>query len=145
MQTVPKLKIINKKGKDHVFDLIRKKYVVLTPEEEVRQVFLHFLINEKGYPPGLIAVESSHTYLDQKLRTDILVFGRDGQPKLIVECKAPSIVLNQKVLNQVAKYNIGFKVDYLIITNGESHFVCVIDHSMKTYEFMEQIPAYDLL
>ena len=145
MQTVPKLKIINKQGKDHVFDPIRKKYLVLTPEEEVRQLFLHYMVHDKGYPPGLIAVETSHKYLKQTLRTDILVFDRNGQPKLIVECKAPEVELTQKVLDQVARYNLSFKVDHLVVTNGSTTYTCLLDHSTKTFEVLEEIPMYDSL
>ena len=139
------LKIINKKGKDYVFDPIRKKYLVLTPEEEVRQLFLQYLIHEKGYPPGLIAIEKAHKYQDKKLRTDILVYDRNALPKLIVECKAPDVELDQRVLDQIARYNLHFKVDHLIITNGKQHYVCEIDRLAETYEFVKNIPEYSAL
>jgi len=131
------------RGQTEIFDIIRKKYVVLTPEEWVRQNFIHFLINQKGVPQSLIAVEYSLKVNKMVKRADIAVFGTKGQPLLIVECKASSIKINQKVFDQVARYNLTLKVKYLVVTNGLDHYVCQIDFDKNSYAFLEEIPNFD--
>ena len=145
MNRPDKIKIINKDGQDHVFDIIRKKYVLLTPEENVRQQFLHYLIDELNYPPSLIAVEKGLPYLDKTLRADIVVHDRNGQAQLIVECKAPQVTLDQNSFDQIARYNLTLKVAYLVVCNGHDTRVCRIHHERKEFEYLEAIPAYEQL
>lgn len=130
---------------EEIFDLIRKKYVVLTAEEWVRQHCIAHLINEKSYPASLIAVEKSLKVNNLNKRTDIVVFGRDMQPKMIVECKAPHIEITNDVFNQIARYNMSLKVNYLLVTNGLQHYSCYINHQEETFHFLEKIPDYQEL
>ncbi len=130
----------NKKTK--IFDAIRKKFLVLTPEEWVRQHFVYFLIEEKKYPISLIALEKQLTINNRKKRTDILVFNTAGNPEIIVECKAPSIKITQATFDQIARYNLKLKATYLIVTNGLEHFYCKMDFKNETYIFLKEVPDY---
>lgn len=125
-----------------IFDKIRKKYVVLTPEEWVRQHFVYFLLEEKKYPISLIAVEKQLTVNNLKKRSDILVFSPNGTPNIIVECKAPSVKITQETFDQIARYNLKLQANYLIVTNGLQHFFCQMDTENKTYVFLKEIPDY---
>jgi len=136
------LKIRKQGDKLDVFDSLRKKYVVLTPEEEVRQHFIHYMIQHKSYPAGLLAVEYSLKVNNMKKRADIVAFSKFGHPLLLVECKAPSEKITQKVFDQIARYNLSLKVDYLIVTNGLEHFCCQLDFKNNRYSFLEEIPDY---
>ena len=107
-------KLKNSQNKTLIFDKLRKKYVVLTPEEWVRQHFVHFLIDQKKYPETLIAIEKQLTINNLKKRTDILIFNSDGKPEVVIECKAPSIKISQKTFDQIARYNLQLKADFLI-------------------------------
>lgn len=133
-------------GKKQIFDILRKKWLALTPEEWVRQNFVSYLINEKNYPPGLIGVEVTFKMNSLTRRTDILVYNRMGNPILIVECKAPDIKIDNKVFDQIVAYNYKFKLSYIVVTNGLKHFACRIegDTSLK-YEFLKSIPEYEQL
>lgn len=133
----------NKKTK--IFDEIRKKYLVLTPEEWVRQNVLKFLTEDKNYPQGLIAIEKGLTLNGLKKRTDILIYNREGIPVLMVECKAPSIKINQAAFDQIGRYNINFKLPYLFVTNGLQHFVAKVDFKEKQFEFLTEVPNYENL
>jgi len=133
----------NKKTK--IFDAIRKKYLVLTPEEWVRQNIIQYLIEEKGVPKGLIVIESGLTLNGLKKRTDILVYSKNGKPILIVECKAPSVKINQEVFDQIGRYNINFKLPYLLVTNGMEHYIAKIDFTQKSFSFLKEVPHYDSL
>jgi hypothetical protein len=126
-----------------IFDPIRKKYVRLTPEEWVRQNFVQYLVNEGKYPPGLIAIEVKSGYNKLNRRVDVLVHNRSGRPVMIVECKAPDISLDDKVFDQIVCYNMGFRVPYLIVTNGLDHYACRIDVENNKYEFLLVIPLYE--
>ncbi|MES2286053.1 MAG: type I restriction enzyme HsdR N-terminal domain-containing protein [Bacteroidota bacterium] len=126
-----------------IFDSIRKKYVVLTPEEWVRQNFLQFLIQDKKYPASLIAVEAGLKYNQLQKRMDVLVYDKQGTPHLMVECKAPEVKINQDVFDQIARYNMVFKVKYLVVTNGMHHFCCVMDYTNNAYQYLEQIPVFE--
>jgi len=139
------LKIMNEKNKLKVFDIIRKKYVALTPEEQVRQQFIHYLINEKHYPKGLLAVEKQLKVYDTEKRADIVLYNSSGKPLVIVECKAPSINISQKAFDQITRYNMTFKAKYLIVTNGLKHFCCKPDYENNIYEFLKDIPNYDAI
>lgn len=134
--------IRNINGIEEIFDIIRKKYIVLTDEEWVRQHCIAHLINEKSYPATLIAVEKGLKVNNLKKRTDIVVYGKDLKPKLIVECKAPHIGISNDVFNQIARYNMTLKVNYLIVTNGLNHYCCHIDHQKDNYSFLNKIPDY---
>ena len=137
-----KFKIKSNENKYSIFDIVRKKYVFLTPEEWVRQHFIHFLIEEKKYPISLIAVEKKVTINNLTKRTDILIFNAEGSPNIIVECKAPSIKLNQETFDQIARYNLKLNANYLIVTNGLEHFFCIMDTKNEQYIFLEDIPNY---
>jgi len=139
------LKIMNENNKLKVFDIIRKKYVALTPEEQVRQQFIHYLINEKHYPKGLLAVEKQLKIYDTEKRADIILYNINLKPIVIVECKAPEVTVNQKAFDQIARYNMNFKADYLIVTNGLKHFCCKPDYKSSTYEFLKEIPDYQIM
>ena len=130
------------KGKWYVFDIIRKKYVVLTPEEEVRQRFIHFLMHEKGVPSAFISVEKSIVVLGLKRRYDLIVHDRAGSPLMVVECKAPSVMISQSVFDQVARYNIACRVPFVAITNGNVLFACIIDFSRKSWNYLSSFPDY---
>lgn len=135
-------KIKSSENKLFIFDIVRKKYVVLTPEEWVRQHFLHYLIEEKQYPISLIAVEKQLTINNLTKRTDILVFNTQGKPEIIVECKAPNIPISQHTFDQIARYNLKLNATFLIVSNGLEHFYCTLDFKNETYQFLKEIPIY---
>jgi hypothetical protein len=135
-------KLKSKENKTLIFDKLRKKYMVLTPEEWVRQHFVHFLIDKKNYPTSLIALEKQLTINNRKKRTDILVFNTEGTPEIIVECKAPTIKVTQDTFDQIARYNLKLKANFLIVTNGLEHFYCKMDFENETYIFLKEIPDY---
>lgn len=136
-------KLKSSENKTLIFDNLRKKYLVLTPEEWVRQHFVRFLIDYKKYPISLIALEKQLTINNRKKRTDILVFNTLGTPDIIVECKAPSIKITQDTFDQIARYNLKLKANYLIVTNGLEHFYCKMDFENETYIFLREIPDYN--
>ncbi len=113
---VPKVKI--ELDKEFIFDEVRKQWVLLTPEEWVRQNFLQYLIQVKKYPASLIAVEKEIFLNDLKKRFDIVVYDKNTRPWMLIECKEMNVVLNKSVLNQVLRYNINLQVPYLVLTNG---------------------------
>lgn len=135
-------RIKSKENKLYIFDPIRKKSVVLTDEEWVRQHFLSYLMQEKKYPPSLIAVERQCLVNGLRKRTDIIVFNRKGSPHILVECKAPGIPVNREVFDQVARYNMSLEADFLILTNGMHHVFCRMDHVNQRYEFLTELPEY---
>jgi hypothetical protein len=140
---VANLRIRSTNGKQEVFDGIRKKFIALTPEEWVRQHFIHYLMDQKNVPGSLIAVEAQLTYHRLKKRCDILVYNRDGIPTMMVECKAPNVEVTQDVFDQVAVYNMTMKVPYLVVTNGLVHFACNVDRETGKIIFLKEIPLYD--
>lgn len=127
-------------GKTKVFDPIRKIYCTLTPEEEVRQKTLYYLVEIKKYPAGLIAVEYSIKVNNLPKRCDIVVFNKLGLPEMIVECKAETVPITQKVLDQAIRYYSGLNVNYLLLTNGKTIFCYHIDIENKKIEAMREIP-----
>ena len=129
-------------GKIQIFDNFRKKYVVLTPEEWVRQNFVQFLVTEKKYSPALIVLEKSLKYNELQKRADVLIYDKNGQPFLMVECKAPEVKISQDTFDQLARYNMSFKVSYLVVTNGLDHFCCQMDYTTNSYRFLEEIPSF---
>ena len=137
-----KFKLKSNENKTLIFDNLRKKYMVLTPEEWVRQHFVHFLIEEKNYPTSLIAIEKQVLVNNLKKRSDILVFNKDGNPEIIVECKAPKIRITQATFDQIARYNSKLRANFLVVTNGLTHFYCKMDFEKETYLFLKEIPDY---
>ena len=140
----PKIRSVDN-GKLEIFDGIRKKFVRLTPEEWVRQHFIHYMVHRLGIPASLIVVEAALKYNNMIKRFDILAYRPNGKPCLVVECKGPGVAVTQAVFDQVAMYNLTLMVDYLAVTNGLSHYACKIDHENHTYAFLPEIPSYDLL
>ncbi len=132
----------NSENKVHIFDTIRKKFVVLQPEEWVRQNVVQFLIHQKKYPKSLINVEKQLTVNTLKKRYDIVIFDSLGNITLLVECKSPKITVNQETFDQIAKYNMHLKAEFLMVTNGLRHFYCKMDYSKEKYTFLEQIPDF---
>ena len=129
-------------GRDKIFDMLRRRYVTLTPEEWVRQHFVNFLIQRKGYPGGLMANEIELRVGKKKLRCDTVVYDKMLQPKMIVEYKAPEIALTQRVFDQITAYNMLLHVDYLVVSNGMQHYCCQMDYENRQYAFLSDIPAY---
>jgi hypothetical protein len=134
----------NSENKPYIFDDIRKKFVVLQPEEWVRQHCVQYLINEKKFPKSLINVEKELKINNLKKRYDIVVFNTDGSIHLIVECKAPKMTINQSTFDQVARYNLALNATYLMVTNGLNHYYCSIDFEKERYQFLKDIPQYSL-
>ncbi|WAC03932.1 type I restriction enzyme HsdR N-terminal domain-containing protein [Lacinutrix neustonica] len=134
----------NSENKVSIFDAIRKKFVILQPEEWVRQHCVHYLMEEKNYPKSLINVEKELVINDLKKRYDIVVFNPNGSIHIIVECKAPKIIINQDTFDQVARYNLALNASYLMVTNGLNHYYCVMDFNAEKYDFLKDIPSYSL-
>lgn len=125
-----------------IFDILRRKYVALTPEEWVRQHFIHFLINQKNYPATLLANEIKLQVGNKTLRADSVLYDRELRPRMIVEYKAPHIPITQKVFDQISAYNMLLHVDYLVVSNGLQHYCCKMDYDNQKYLFLEDIPDY---
>jgi len=136
------LKTINISGKSQVFDVFRKRFVALTPEEWVRQHFLWWLKTDKGYPASLIAVEASLKYNRMSRRADAVVYDKTAKPVMIIECKSAMQKITQDVFDQVARYNFPFGVSYLVVTNGIEHYCCLRDEKAGKWRFLEEIPHY---
>ena len=133
----------NAEGKTEIFDSIRRRFFILTPEEWVRQNFIQYLIQEKQFPASLMAVEKGLKLNGMQKRTDIVQYNKQGRPVLIVECKAPGIKLSQDTFDQAARYNMTLQVDYLIITNGLEHYACRMNYSKHKVEFLKEIPIFE--
>lgn len=129
-------------NRDMIFDVLRRKYVALTPEEWVRQHFVHFLIEHKGYPTALLANEIELRIGEKHLRADTLLYNKELRPHMLIEYKSPTIALTQKVFDQISAYNLLLHADYLIVSNGMQHICCCMDYEQNTYHFLEEIPAY---
>lgn len=139
------LRIEEQDGNPRVFDPLRRRVVRLTPEEWVRQHFTSFLIRELNYPAGLLGNEVSLMLNGTARRCDSVVYGKDGRPLMIVEYKAPSVALTQKVFDQICRYNIVLRVEWLVVSNGLQHVCCHMDIEKGTYEFVPQVPSYEEL
>ena len=135
-------KILKRNGKNMIFDPLRQKYVALTPEEWVRQHFVHLLTDFKGYPKGLLANEIQLDLNGTKKRCDTVLFNKDLSARMIVEYKAPNIEITQAVFDQITRYNMVLKVEYLIVSNGMRHYCCKIDYNTMQYTFLPDIPSY---
>ncbi|WP_300901958.1 type I restriction enzyme HsdR N-terminal domain-containing protein [uncultured Bacteroides sp.] len=138
-------KVTRKDGKSVIFDVIRRRYVALTPEEWVRQHFVHFLLDYKGYPQALMANEVQLQLNGTKKRCDTVLYRRNLTAQMIVEYKAPDIEINQAVFDQITRYNMVLKVDYLVVSNGIQHYCCRINYENNSYMFLPDIPDYQLL
>ncbi len=132
----------NSENKISIFDEIRKKFVILQPEEWVRQHCVQYLVQNKNYPKSLINVEKELKVNQLKKRYDIVVFNTNGSIHLIVECKSPKITINQNSFDQIAIYNQNLNADYLMVTNGINHYYCKMDYEGKRYQFLDSIPDY---
>ncbi|NPD81253.1 type I restriction enzyme HsdR N-terminal domain-containing protein [Prevotella sp. PINT] len=136
------IKVKKENGRMSVLDVLRRKYVVITPEEWVRQHFVHFLMEHLGYPPALLQNEVELRCGDKKLRCDSILYGTDARPRMIIEYKAPHIAITQKVFDQISAYNLLLHVDYLIVSNGKKHYCCKMDYVNNSYHFLREIPPY---
>ena len=139
------VKVRGKKEKPEIFDFLRKRYVALTPEEWVRQHFVHWLVEGKGYPKGLVGNEVALACGEKKLRCDSIVYNKEGSPLMIIEYKAPTVSLTQRVFHQISAYNLLLHVDYLVVSNGLQHYCCRMDYEAQTFHFLQEIPDYDKL
>ena len=128
-----------------VLDVLRRRFVALTPEEWVRQNFIHYLIEKLHYPKGLLANEVSLKVGQKKLRADSVLYDRQLHPRMIMEYKAPNVPISRKVFEQISAYNLLLRVDYLVVTNGLSHYCCRMDYTSKKFVFLEHIPEYENL
>jgi len=133
----------NSENNTHIFDVIRKKFVVLQPEEWVRQHCIQYLIQEKNYPISLINVEKVVLINGLKKRYDIVVFNPNGSLALVVECKAPEIKITQATFDQIARYNLTLKAPFLMVTNGLNHYFCTMNLNLESFEFLESLPNYN--
>ena len=138
-------KVAVRDGKNTIWDIIRRKYVALTPEEWVRQHFVHFLVEHKGYPASLLANEVALTLNGTSRRCDTVLYDRTLSPRMIIEYKAPHIPITQKVFDQISRYNLVFRVDYLIVSNGLSHYCFRMDYARQSYQFLTDVPGYSEL
>ena len=136
----PKLKKTD--GELYIFDQIRKKYLILTPEEWVRQNFLNYLIYHKGYPLSLMENEAIIKLNNMTRRCDTVVYNNKLKPLVIVEYKRPDVTIDQQVFDQIVRYNIVLRVDYLIVSNGLEHFCCKMDYETQKYSFLKEVPEY---
>lgn len=135
-------KIVVRNEKQMVFDFLRKRFVALTPEEWVRQQFTHFLVEHKGYPAMFIGNEITLSVGRLSRRCDSVVFNKSTEPVMIIEYKAPTVKITQKVFEQICSYNIALHAPYLTVSNGLQSYCCRIDKEANTYEFLRDIPAY---
>lgn len=134
--------ITEKDGKPMIFDNLRRIYVALTPEEWVRQHFIHYLIEQHNYPATLMANETSITLNNTRRRCDTVVYDRTLRPRMIIEYKAPTVKIDSKVFAQISRYNLVLRVDYLVVSNGLQHYCCKMDYANNRYTFMQGIPPY---
>ena len=135
-----KSKVVN--NSTQIFDIVRKDYFVLTPEEWVRQHVIHYLINYKKYPIGLMQVEKMVKYNNLNTRADIVINDRSLEPVILVECKAPTVSIRKNVFDQIAKYNFNLRAKYLFVTNGLKHYCCKIDYTTNEAQYLDDIPEY---
>lgn len=138
-------RIDTKEGKHFILDVIRRRYVALTPEEWVRQHFVHYLITYKGFPRTLMANEVQLSLNGTKKRCDTVLYKRDLTAQMIVEYKAPDVKITQAVFDQIGRYNLVLHVDYLVVSNGLCHYCCRMDYEHNSYKFLPDIPAYQAL
>ena len=139
------MKVSGTRQQPKILDVLRRKYVVITPEEWVRQHFVHYLIEHKGYPASLLANEVKLKIGSKTLRADSVLYSTQLSPRMIVEYKAPHIKITQQTFDQIFAYNLLLKADYLVVSNGLSHYCCKLDSDSQKYVFFEDIPNYENL
>ena len=132
----------NSENKVSIFDEIRKKFILLTPEEWVRQHVVQFLLQDKKYPKSYINVEKLIKINDLSKRYDVVVFQPNGEIFLLIECKAPEVAISQQTFDQIARYNLVLKAKYLMVTNGLNHYFCQMDFENEKYVFLKELPEY---
>jgi hypothetical protein len=132
----------NSENKVAIFDEIRKKFILLTPEEWVRQHTIQFLLNENQYPKSYINVEKLIKINDLSKRYDVVVFQPNGEIYLLIECKAPEVQITQQTFDQIARYNLVLNAKYLMVTNGLNHYFCQMDFENEKYIFLKELPEY---
>lgn len=138
-----RFEIKNRENKPYILDRIRKKWVVLQPEEWVRQHCVAFLIETKKYPQSLINVEKKLMLNGKTKRYDVIVYSKQGTPQILIECKAPSVPITQESFDQIARYNMVLNSPYLMVTNGQDHFYCQISTEKAAYQFLKELPNYN--
>ena len=138
------IKIRREGNRAVVLDPLRRRWVALTPEEWVRQHFVNLLVSEKHYPATLVANEVQLSVGEKVMRADTVVYDRTLRPRMIVEYKAPTVAITQKVFDQVSVYNLLLRVDYLAVSNGRQHYVCRMDYDNEKYSFLEDLPDYEV-
>jgi hypothetical protein len=136
-------KISQRNNKLFLFDELRRKEVVLTPEEWVRQHFVQYLIHQKNYPKALIRIEEGLNLHGRTQRADVVAYNNQGEKILMVECKAPSVAITQQVFNQIARYNMVNRIPLLAVTNGLQHYYCSIDFGLQQFSFITELDAYN--
>ena len=139
------LKMVIKDNRTMVFDVLRRKYVALTPEEWVRQHFVHYLMSEKGYPAACIGNEVTITLNGLRKRCDSVVYGHEAEALMNIEYKAPGVAITQQVFEQISRYNMTLHVEWLVVSNGLQHYCCRIDYATGQCTFVEEVPAYGSL
>ncbi|MEN9876596.1 MAG: hypothetical protein RLZZ529_1593 [Bacteroidota bacterium] len=132
----------NSENKVSIFDAIRKKFIILTPEEWVRQHVVQFLMIEKNYPKSLLNVEKVLQVNGLRKRYDIVVYNSDGTIHILIECKAPEVPISQSTFDQIAQYNMTLQSNYLMVTNGLNHYFCQMDNENEKYQFLTELPNY---
>jgi hypothetical protein len=135
-------KLKSEEGNQFIFDIVRKKYLVLTPEEWVRQHFIHLMVNHLAYPKSLIKVETGLAYFKSAKRSDIMLCDREGGNFLLVECKAAEVKIDRKALNQVSVYNKELKARYVALTNGMVHFIWEYRSDENKYYQLKEFPKF---
>ncbi len=138
------IKIRREGNRAVVLDPLRRRWVALTPEEWVRQHFVNLLVSEKHYPATLVANEVQLSVGEKVMRADTVVYDRNLRPRMIVEYKAPTVAITQKVFDQISVYNLLLRVDYLAVSNGRQHYVCRMDYDNEKYSFLEDLPDYEV-
>ena len=136
----PKIEL--REGKRFIFDILRRQYVALTPEEWVRQHFIHYLVEHKGYPQALMGNEVMLRLNGMNKRCDTVLYDRNLSAKMILEYKAPHVPVTQQVFDQIGRYNLVLRVDYLVVSNGLTHYCCKMDYERRSYTFLQGIPDY---
>jgi hypothetical protein len=132
----------NSENKVAIFDEIRKKFIIISPEEWVRQHVVQFLLQDKKYPKSHINVEKLLKINNLTKRYDVVVFKPDGNISILVECKAPEVKITQSTFDQIARYNMTLKAEYLMVTNGLNHYFCKMDYEKEQYDFLQELPEY---
>ena len=132
----------NSENKVSIFDDIRKRFILLTPEEWVRQNTIQFLLQEKKYPKSYLNIEKLIKINDINKRYDIVVFQPDGSIFLLIECKAPEVKITQETFDQISRYNLTLKAQYLMVTNGLNHYFCQMDFEKEQYVFLKELPIF---